>query len=120
MTSDRHISQILIDQQGKQLRKIDEIITGVATPTAPTVLGQKVADRIKSMPKKNGLSNASARVLHGQQQSVDTLAGDGFRLNPSDLPNGHANQVRYKQLQAEVSRDKLEQVKLQKQWPFLS
>ena len=71
----------------------------MATPAAPTVLGQKVAERMKTMPRKAGLSNSSQRVLlHSQQQSSDTLSGDGFRLNPTDLPNGHANQNRYKRL----------------------
>ena len=57
-------AQIIVDQQGNQLRKIDEIITGMPTPSRPNILGQKIADRIKTQPSKvNGLGETSARLF---------------------------------------------------------
>ena len=40
--------QIIVDQKGNQLRKIDEIITGVASPSQHKILGRHIADRIKT------------------------------------------------------------------------
>ena len=56
--------QIIVDVEGNQLKKIDEIITGTPTPSRPNILGQKIADRIKTQPTKtNGLGETSARLF---------------------------------------------------------
>ena len=40
--------QIIVDQKGNHLGKIDEIITGMASPNQHSNIGQQVSDRIKT------------------------------------------------------------------------